>query len=145
LIHIIGHKKFEKNKKNKVMKAYTDLSQSKKLARVLPLKSADMYYHNRVDMPDNYPLLIEWKHNSPLLSQEIPCWSLAALLDVLDDIVVDDEGNEYSLTISKEEGMYYIYYHDRWGEVDDIETDCYYDLVDACYEMIIKLHELNLL
>ena len=75
----------------------------------------------------------------------IPAWSLAALLEVLDDIIVDDEGNEYSLTISKEEVMYYIYYRDRWREVDDIETDCYYDLVDACYELILKLHELKML
>lgn len=131
------------------MKAYTDLSQSKKLAKVLPLESADMCFNisQRHNMP---PLMTPYSKFNEFFNMEtpdflIPCWSLAALLEVLDDIIVDDEGNEYSLTISKEEGMYYIYYHDRWGEVDDIETDCYCDLVDACYEMIIKLYEQKLL
>ena len=29
------------------MKAYTDIEQSKKLAEILPVESADMYYLNR--------------------------------------------------------------------------------------------------
>ena len=131
------------------IKSFTDLSQSKTLSKILPLESADMYYHYNTSVVKNYhediPNLIQLSNHFAFFNDDIPCWSLAALLDVLDDIVVDDEGNEYSLTISKEEGMCYIYYHDRWGEVDDIETDCYYDLVDACYEMIIKLHEQKLL
>ena len=131
------------------MKAFTDLEQSKKLAEILPLESADMYWKNGIS--DKYiqcftPFVSDDDRSNVDFEYDVPCWSLAALLEVLDDIVVDDEGNEYSLTISKEEGMYYIYYHDRWEEVNDIETDCYYDyFVDACYEMIIKLHEQKLL
>lgn len=68
------------------MKSNTNLEQSKKLAEILPLESADMYYHNRADIPDNFPLPIEWKHNNPLLSQENPCWSLIALLKYLSEI-----------------------------------------------------------
>ena len=83
-----------------------------------------------------------FKHQPELTIQ---CWSIAALLDLLDDVIINDEGNEYFLTISKEEGMYYIHYHDRWEEVSDIETDCYYDLIDACYEMILELHRQKLL
>ena len=120
------------------MKSYTDLEQSKKLAEILPIESADMFYRdNGIDVK------LMWEHITQKV--EHPCWSLAALLDTFDDIVVDDEGNEYSLKIFKEEGLYYINYYDRWKEVDNIETDCYYDLVDACYEMIIKLKERNLL
>jgi hypothetical protein len=131
------------------MKSYTDLEQSKKLAEILSLESADCYWD--YDEMQKFHR-ISWfeegynKDSQLRLNENNVCaWSLAALLDLLDDVVINDEGNEYYLTISKEEGMYYIHYHDRWEEVSDIETDCYYDLIDACYEMIIKLHELNIL
>ena len=114
------------------MKSYTDLEQSKKLAEFLSIKSADMYYHNRVDIPDNYPLLIEWKHNNPLLSQEIPCWSLAALLDVL----------RYPELTQNVENKWFI--SDWTGAYPKSEYD-FDSPVDACYRMIVKLHELNLL
>ena len=127
------------------MKSFTDIEQSKKLAEILPIESADMYYHNRVDIPDNFPLPIEWKHSNKLLSQEIPCWSLAALLEQLNDEITDEDGNDYNLTIVKENLQYQLYYHDSWGQVEDIETDYYDDLIDACYEMILKLHELKML
>ena len=111
-------------------KAFTSLEQSKKLAEILPLESADMYYHNRSNIPDNYPLPIEWKHNNPLLSQEIPCWSLAALLDALPE--------KYTELI-KEGGMYRIIIKDSF-------MTCLFDNpVDACVAIIEKLHELKML
>lgn len=128
------------------MKAYTDLPQSKKLAEILPIESADTLHCIDFDgdllytVPKQYSG--SFRHQPELI---IPCWSLAALLDLLDDVIINDEGNEYFLTISKEEGMYYIHYHDRWEEVSDIETHCYYDLIDACYEMILELHRQKLL
>ena len=126
------------------MKAYTNLKQSKKLEEFLPIESADMYYpyfgDNKWGETARFGKALEYSGK-----KDVSCWSLTALLDLLDDVVINDEGVEYSLTISKEEGMYYIHYHDRWEEVSDIETDCYYDLIDACYEMILELHELNLL
>ena len=110
------------------MKAYTDISQSKKLAEILPLESADMpYYYDR----DN--------------DVEIPCWSLAALLEQLDDNITNDNGNDLILEIHKEDGLYYLNYRDRQEWQDDIETDYYDDLVDACVEIILKLHEQKLL
>lgn len=36
------------------MKAYTDLEQSKKLAEILPIESADMYYHYNVGINSYY-------------------------------------------------------------------------------------------
>ena len=120
------------------MKAFTDISQSKKLAEILPLESADMCY----------PLSCE-EGDKPLLEQggfgSTSCWSLAALLEQLDDEITDEDGNDYHLTIVKESLQYQLYYHDSWGQVEDIETNYYDDFVDACYEMIIKLHEQNLL
>lgn len=126
-------------------KLCTDLEQSKKLEEILPLESADMYYHNRVNIPDNFPLPIEWKHSNPLLSQEIPCWSLAALLELLDDEITDEDGNDYNLNIVKENLQYQLYYHDAWGNAEDIETNFYDDMVDSCVEIIIQLKNKNLL
>ena len=110
------------------MKAYTDIEQSKKLAEILPIESADMpYYYDK----DN--------------DVEIPCWSLSSLLEQLDDNIADDDGNDWQLEINKEDGQYYLNYHDRWGDEDDIETDYYDDLIDACYEMLLKLYERKML
>jgi hypothetical protein len=122
------------------MKAFTDIEQSKKLAEILPPESVDMYYHNRVDIPDNYPLPIEWKRNSPLLSQEIPCWSLAALLEVIPrNLKIVLAINDYYKDI-REDKKYAI------GSVVHNNYDCYADNpIDACYEMILKLHEQKLL
>ena len=112
------------------MKSYTDLEQSKKLTEILPLESADMYYPNRIGM-DNYPLPIEWKNGLPLLSQEIPCWSLAALMDVLDR----------GALFKTPQGWVCQSYTD----FEAIISDYYDNPVDACYEMVLKLHELKLL
>ena len=122
------------------MKAYTDLEQSCKLAEILPLESADMYYPNRLGI-DNYPLPIyplpiEWKNGLPLLSQEIPVWGLTALLELLDYPQLSKD----KLGGGKVGWMVSVY-----------PNDCRYDScwhdnpVDACYEMIIKLNELKML
>ena len=63
--------------------------------------------------------------------------------DDLEDF--DEDGNDYNLSIVKEGLQYQLYYHDSWGQAEDIETDYYDDMVDACYEMIMKLKEKNLL
>lgn len=116
------------------MKAYTDLKQTKKLAEFLPLESADMYYPNRVDI-NNYALPIEWKNGLPLLSQEIPAWSLSALLGVLPFPAlrydIEDGEGGWIVSCEKNDKGYLSYYKDN--------------PVDTCYEMIIKLHEQKLL
>ena len=133
------------------MKAYTDLKQSRKLAEILPIESADMYYPNILGI-DNYPLPIyplpiEWKNGLPLLSQEIPVWGLAALFDLLPN-------NEHITTILsrgswKIDTVEYLP-NTWWCEYEDTENQTEFHIsadnpVDACVEMIIKLHELNLL
>ena len=78
------------------MKAYTDISQSKKLAEILPLESADMHYNNASIKGINYAdehraELMEYNRAIKVLSkytlnplfEVVPCWSLAALLGVL--------------------------------------------------------------
>lgn len=105
------------------MKAFTDIEQSKKLAEILPVESADMCF-----------------------SDNEPCYSLAALLDQLEDVICDEDGNEWELVLKKENVQYDIYYLNICGEQDNIELDRFYDdLVDCCYEMILKLKEKDLI
>ena len=62
------------------MKAYTDIEQSKVLAEFLPLESADMglYYSRNPNAARNQMWVGTKTENA-----DIPCWSLAALLNVL--------------------------------------------------------------
>lgn len=121
------------------MKAYTDLEQSEKLSEILPFESADMYYHNRVDIPDNFPLPIEWKRANPLLSQEIPCWSLAALLKCLSKI----KPQVYTPILFPSEDKWILQFAEySHGNVCEVSCD---NPIDTCYEIILKLHEQNLL
>lgn len=129
----------------KIMKNYTDITQSKKLAEILPPESADMCWgiNDNTLMHNQYPYLMPYIQYS---AKEfyLPCWSLAALLDQLEDVVVDENGYEYQLQIIKEDVQYYLVYEG----VDDFasyDTPLFDDLVDACVEMIVKLKEKDLL
>ena len=135
------------------MKSYTDINQSKKLAEILPIESADMCFANdgtsiKIDAnPFNVRKLM-WKN-----VQLIPCWSLAALLDVLPtDYIIH---KHYFLEISKMgdnakpyEVRYFRFREDWEGANFGRITHISYtsdNLIDACYEMIVKLHEQKLL
>lgn len=127
------------------IKSFTSLEQSKKLAEILPIESADMSYfiiHNIGQEPYhcNVPMFAHATHG------DIPCWSLAALYAILPN------SKKESTTLSR--GGWKIeppeYIDNWWCEYEDdnhtkdftVSAD---NPVDACYEMIIKLHELNLL
>ena len=111
------------------IKSYTDISQSRKLAEILPLESADMYYY---PFNDDYA--------GPVIGiadkESIPCWSLSALLGVLPFPQLSKD----KLGSGKVGWMVSVY-----------PNDCRYDScwhdnpVDACVAMIESLHELNLL
>lgn len=129
------------------IKAYTDLSQSKKLAEILPIETADMYYDR-----DGLPSLIDKYVTHESIKNDkyhhlIPCWSLAAMLEQLSYEVCDDDGNSLYLQINKEEDLYQLMYGDTdpYASFESIETDRYEHFVDACVAMIEKLNELNLL
>ena len=112
-------------------KAYTNLEQSKKLAEFLPLESADMWYDNNGESIARIPE-IRWGSFIGFTSIFIPCWSLAALLDVLPRI--EDLKPVLDLEIN------YTQYP------SDIDLSATADnAVDACVEMILKLHELKML
>ena len=116
------------------MKSYTDISQSKKLAEILPLESADMCYGIDDDTLkyNSLPWLIPYRKYT---AKEfyIPCWSLAALLGVLSYPSLHKTFSGWRCDSYNKEGTSCIL-----GEPAD-------NPVDACYEMILKLNELKLL
>ena len=126
------------------MKSFTDLKQSKKLAEILPLESADMYYtpplikgHTDYIPHLKRKLPIDWD-----IEQAVPCWSLSALLNVLPRFI-EFKGDKYYLRFMKE---YVEYANDEISITGRyLHTTGNDNLVDACVEMILKLHELNLL
>ena len=137
------------------MKSYTDIEQSKKLAEILPIKSADMYWLNwHIDLTDSkYEVFVINKSNKYIdffnsyavaidNNEIIPCWSLAALLDVIPKHTKDF--NVLRIDINKKD---FSIWYDEVGygvnnELPDITME---SAVDACYEFILKLHELKML
>ena len=125
------------------IKSYTDINQSKKLAEILPLESADMYYCYGMDIKtkewsyDNTPTIIDEENKLDI--GDIPCWSLAALLGVLNEI----KPLVYTPILFPSEGKWILQFAE-YGHGNICEVTCD-NPVDACYEMIIKLHELKML
>lgn len=121
------------------MKSYTNLEQSKKMMEILPPESADMYYACGAISPD---VITGCKQDYRGYTM---CWSLAALLDVLESEIDGEEGETYKLNIEKDGPWWNVWYEEQYDEANPIETESTEYLVDACYEIILKLHELNLL
>ena len=120
------------------IKSYTDLEQSKRLAKILPLKSADMYWDYDVRKIEYYPMIMDDQFDDTC----IPCWSLAILL-----IAIPKRIKGYNvLRIDISENEFAIWYDEIGCGVNNNLPDITKEsAVDACVEMIIKLHELNLL
>jgi len=133
------------------IKAYTDLEQSKKLAEILPLESADMCYrYYSGGMITGYGDCILAKSfitgRNVIRENDLPCWSLSALLEEIPDAVANIVGENLKLHIDKDGIQYSLFYENAYtGDMFEIETELYDNFVDACYEMIIKLHELKML
>ena len=118
------------------MKAYTDLEQSKKLAEILPLESADMRIGNYVGKygkVDGTNVHYYPKGESFGAPEIIYAWSLAALLDVLPYPSLHKTFSGWICDSYNKEGTTC-----KLGEGKN-------NPVDACYEMILKLHKLHLL
>ena len=101
------------------MKSYTDLKQSKKLAEFLPLESADMFY-TLIDQG----LYLEVKQGIEPSKDDIPCWSLTALLNILPSSTLDSSGDHHYRVHCKE-----------------MFTDWYDNPIDCCVAMIDRLHK----
>ena len=119
--------------KNKIC---TSIEQSKKLIELgidinsadlvvidIPFQGGDRFKFIRIKFPnDIFPSITDGK------SELIPAWSLSALLDV------------YPMTVGRDMDMYCC-----WQNSKNLHSRHYDNPVDACYEMILKLHEQKLL
>ena len=119
------------------IKSFTDLYQSKKLAEILSNESADQTWE-RIAIAGanlNVPEEMQYRHNGDMPFQiyssiGIPCWSLASLLSVLPNYQLQTQDDGIGILCSCNEKFNIVTANNP---------------VDACYEMIIKLNELNLL
>ena len=138
-----------------IIKSYTDLKQSKKLAEILPLESADNYY----SWHDGRYYIVNKDCPYPYsLKEKIPCWSLAALISLLPSEFT--EKGKYSETTYKIHirkyaltedvdlhqiayGNYKIYEDGNTSWKDMINTGEKENLIDAVFQMICWLKENN--
>jgi hypothetical protein len=122
------------------MKAYTDLEQSKKLAEILPLESADMLYWAGEYITHSY---MEGQHKD----EQVPIWSLAALLDVLpnnENISTNLSKGGYRISTLEYTNSWFVDYEDETNGLNNCVTSAD-NPVDACVAMIERLHELKML
>ncbi len=124
-------------------KPCTDLEQSKELAEILPIESADMVllheepYETSDSKFDGLHQALcvafsqydkSWRQKYRNISY-FPCWSLAALLDYI--------SANFRINIK---------YLDNYWELDcKVQATHAKELIDACVEMIIKLKDKKLL
>jgi len=120
------------------VKAYTDIEQSKKLAEILPLESADMHWQYIEEDKGQLQWFCFPKDFSINQHNTILAWSLAALSEFILPYIADDNGNNYKFYLSKD-GL------DRWiayYKSDDVsiyiceESD---NMIDVIFEMVCWL------
>jgi len=120
-------------------KICTDVEQSNKFIELgIDVNTADMCYHF-IEI-NKTPLCIRWeKVHDDEKDNSLPAWSLAALFKYLSEI----KPQEYTPTLFPTEGKWVLHFVEYGqGIVCAVTCD---NPIDACYKMILKLHELNLL
>lgn len=133
------------------MKSYADLEQSKKLAEILPLESADNVIVSIGDREGVKTITMPKETFNILMTpftdirNVTPCWSLAVLLNIIPQEIFNGEyiinitegcDNRWALTYDHFENRNHSYYSLSIGADN---------LIDACYELILKLNKLNML
>lgn len=112
------------------MKAYTDIEQSKNLAEILPIESADMSYVEKGNAKSTW---YDAENRRITTSYEkkyyIPCWSLAALLSFIPRPDLHQTKDNRWCCIAEPNSMVFSRHFDN--------------PVDACVDMIHKLKEMN--
>lgn len=123
------------------MKGCTDIEQSKALAEFLPLESADMYWWSTSSRYYIEPMYIGDFYEE---KGHIRAWSLAALFNYLREIdfFPDIEADEHRVTMNL--NYYYEEEATPLAPIHNIRIEAE-SFIDACYEMIIKLKENNLI
>ena len=143
------------------MKAYTDIEQSKKLSKILPIETSDMRYgyiepydfsdrmydggYDEVPYPKDF-LKKNSEISDDVYESELPCWSLAALLYALpcekDGAGFDLSRGGYLVDNFTQEWLFD--WLDRWDDHKD-SREIADNPIDAVVNMILKLKEKDLL
>lgn len=116
------------------MKAFTDIEQSKKLAEILPIESADMHYATWTILDNEFIVSPNQGNTIKSLQEDygnqiIPCWSLAALLGVIKPI----NENTYTIIGTLDGGAIISF--------DEITSVMYQEkeIIDAVFKMVVWL------
>ncbi len=142
------------------IKSYTDLEQSNKLAEILPLESADnvivlIGYNDgikTVTIPKESLDIIITPFSD--IRKTVPCWSLAALLEVIPQSItkyIESERCQKTFHLNLFRSYYHCCSYCFEPSVSDNDgNNTLYCIgrdnwVDACYEMILKLQKLKLI
>ena len=108
------------------IRAYTDISQSKTLSKILPLESADMcymYLGTEDKEYENIPIC------APAMEGDLCAWSLAALLSIFPFYEINNNGVNIQLSV-------------KGKSLITEKGEC---LLDLAVNMAIYLHELKML
>lgn len=112
-------------------KICTDINQPKKIIELgIDVNTADMYYHPYPN--DEYWYDVPNIGNADLKFNQLPCWSLAALLSVIPNVSLN----------SFKDGNWNAAMEQQNGKMIYSDAD---NPIDACVKMILKLHELKML
>ena len=121
------------------MKSYTDIEQSRKLAEILPLESADMCYPKDA-FEYNYAKEPVCHYSGIGLAH--PCWSLATLIDIIENI---DKTQKVEVSFKHNGGKYWVDVHfDEFGSFCQ-DHELYDSKIDALIAMIENFKNRNLL
>ena len=118
-------------------KICTSIEQSKKLIELgIDRNTADMLWTYDFTVNDINGLNVISTYLKPE-ENDIPAWSLSALMELIPDIIED-----YVLRMDKIDGEYYIWY-DKIGEgwSDNIVHPSSKNFIDAAFETIVWLKE----
>jgi hypothetical protein len=143
------------------IKSYTDIEQSKQLAKILPIESADMYIYKNVFFGalscfNGTTQIGEYIKLTDKESKAYPCWSLAALMNLLPSEFTEKgkysettyhiDIRKYALTEDVDlyqiaYGNYKFYEEGNSSWKDMINTGEKENLIDAVFQMVIWLKE----
>lgn len=128
-------------------KICTDINQSKKLIELgIDINTADMLWTYDFMVNDINGLNVISEQLKPE-ENDIPAWSLAALLAVLpnnENISTNLSKGGYRISTLEYTNSWFVDYEDETDGLNNCVTSAD-NPVDACYEMIIKLHKEGLL
>jgi hypothetical protein len=115
------------------MNICTDLTQSNELTKMLPLESSDMHYSKHPI--ENYysPIPIIGKYSK--MQNEIPCWSLSALMHII------SQYSDYTIDVTNGKIVAFVSPFNSYNVIRYENTQ----LVDLCVDIIRKLNNYKLL